>query len=553
MTLPAPAPAEAAHADIEVQTALMELNGGDALAALAHVDAALDLAPAHAGALRLRARLRLDAGAAREALAAAESVLRAAPLDGEALALKARALDRLADPLAQATLAALEARADHDFAAALGRALLALDRKDGADALRWLDRAVALDPKAPAARALRASCLARLGRSEAALAEYGAALQLQPRSLRALLGRARLSAALGAFADAEVDLRAALEAAPGHPPAYAALLGLRPSEEAQLCAQAMERLGAPNLTNAHRIELGYAVAKSLARAGKPGEAFASAARANALQAAAAPFAPQAERARLDRDLALPPRPGGELAAPQPIFVCGLPRSGTTLMEQILARHSQVAAGGELPFFRKAATWLEGRSDPVAALARHREELAAAYRQGLAERAQGRAFVIDKMPENWRHLGLIQHVLGPIRILRMLRDPRDAALSIFLEHFAPEARFAHDPDGIAFTMGEERRAFVHWARAGARPVVTVAYEALVCAPDREIPGILAALNLPFEAACLTPELGAAPAATPSRWQVRQKINTGAIGRWRAFAPYAPGFFAGIAAAAGEPQP
>lgn len=541
--------AMSAAAEQAAAGALRALNAGDREDALRQAQDALRHDPHHVEALRIVARLAFDRGEARAALAAADALCAIRPSDADGLAIRARALARLGEPAARAARVALQARANVDPAAAYGVALLALDCKDGFEALRWLDRAAALDPNSAAVRGLRAACLARLGRLREAQDDYDAALTLEPKLFRARIGRAKLRSALGDFARAETDLRAALAESPASAAALSVLLGLRPQDEATLLACAREILGKQALDWPERVELSYAAAKALARSGQFGEAFAIAAEANALQAARAPYDASAAETALEHDLGLVPRRESVVRdSPQPIFVCGLPRSGTTLTEQILARHPAVAAGGELPFFRKAQAWLAAQSEPAIALARQRDEFARAYCDGLAARAGGRPFIVDKMPENWRLLGLIQHVLGPVRIVRMQRDARDTALSIFLEHFATAESFAHDVEGIAHAIRLERRAFRHWARAAPRPPAIVSYERLAAQPAAEIPVLLGALGLEDHPACLAPEESKAPAATPSRWQVRQKINAGSVGRWRAYKAHAPEFFRKIAEAA-----
>jgi len=539
------------------EAAVREFNAGNPDAALDEAAAALRHDPWQVAALRLMARLSFDRGDTEKALGAAQALCESEPGDPEGLSIRARSLARLGKPMASEARKALEALAASNAAAAHGRALLALDRKDGPEALHWLDRTLALEPGDSAARALRAACLARLGRLDQAQEDFDTALEKEPCLLRARMGRAKLHSARGAFAKAEADLRSALAASLGHAGALAALLGLRPEDEPALIAKALDRLDKEHLPSSQRIELSYAAAKALARTGDAARAFALAAEANAAQAVPAPYEAAKTEARLEADLHIAPcKDVPQFDGPQPIFVCGLPRTGTTLTEQILARHPDVAAGGELPFFRKAQAWLFAQSDPQAALAKHRDEFARAYRDGIATRAQGRSYIVDKMPENWRCLGLIRHVLGPVRILRLTRDPRDTALSIFLEHFAEAEAFAHAPDAIAHTLRLEQRAFTHWAGAGLRPPIQLAYEQLVSDPATEIPRLLDALDLPFDPACLAPEESEAAAATPSRWQVRRKINTGSIGRWKAFAPHAPEFFALVDAAAGadvEPSP
>ena len=527
---------------------------GDLPGAVDHLSGHARRWPDHAPALRVLGQMALDAGNRKLAAETSARLLDLCPDDAAALSIRARALVCLKDAAAGAALDALKAAAEADAEAAFGLAQLALDRKDGPTALKWLDTAIRIDAHHAPALTLRASCLARLARSAQALQDYDAALAVEPNSVRARVGRARLLSAMGDFTGAEKDLRAALPRAPDHPSIIASLLSLRPADEPTLLERAERLLTGKGLSPPLQIELGYAAAKAFARNDAPAKALAAAGRANALQAAAVPFDAAGAEKLLMRDfetgsaVAENPAPDDAPNHPESIFVCGLPRSGTTLVEQILARHSAVSAGGELPYFRKAAAWLDGQADPRAALGQHRASLADGYRQGLRERAAGRRYVVDKMPENWRVLGLIQHVLGPVRIIRVLRDPRDVGLSIYLEHFGPNEAFAHSVNGICAAIRQERLAFQHWKRHSVTAPVVIEYERLAEDPDTEIPRLLGAVGLTFENACLTPEKGDAVAATPSRWRVRQKIDMSSVGRWRAFAPFAPEIFSAFGKAA-----
>jgi tetratricopeptide (TPR) repeat protein len=397
----------------------------------------------------------------------------------------------------------------------------------------------------------------RLRRYPAARRDYDAVLSREPHNLRALLGRARLASLLGDAEGAAADFRRVLDLVPGFAPALAGMLTLKgkAGDDETLLREARRRLAEGGLPEAQVVELGYAVAKRLDQHGLHADAFAAAARANDLQAGRAPFAP----ARISRQLALDEQIGtlgeGEEVRPYPapILVCGLPRSGTSLVEQVLARHPEVAAGGEIPFFRNAADWLSRQHDPAQTLADERSELRRGYGAALAERAvSGEAFVIDKMPENWRHLGLVTALYGrAARVVWVHREPRDVAVSIFLEHFAAEEAFAHSAEGIRTMirheqtrrrLTRERTADPAWSGPS---VVFLRYENLVGAPDGEIPRLLAALDLRAHAACLRPHESVGAVATPSRWQVREPINTRAVGRWRNYRGPLTDLFAAVA--------
>jgi len=187
--------------------------------------------------------------------------------------------------------------------------------------------------------------------------------------------------------------------------------------------------------------------------------------------------------------------------------------------------------------------LGSHPEPLSTLTTHRDNLSRPYLDTLNEIGPGCRYVVDKMPENWRHLGLAHALSGKVKIARVLRDPRDVAISIYLEHFATEQAFAHSFEGILDTVRQERQAFAAWRRhySGQIDLVTIIYEDLVTSPETEIPKLLAALGLDFQDACLAPGDNDNPVDTPSRWQVRQPISSRSVGRWRKFQAFAPEVF------------
>jgi len=555
-----------------LRRALRAHAAGDLDSALAELERLCREAPSYLAGVRALATLALDAGRLTTCIEAAEHVLASVPADAAALAARARASARLHRSDAPNTRLALERMAEFDSAAAHGRALLALDQKRSSECIAWLDRAVQLDPDNLVARALRASCYVRLRKLEEARRDFDLVLEAEPGQVRARMGRARLCSMQGDFEVAESDYRTVLEHLPGYTPALAGLLSIRPNDLDELIITAEKLLEESRCTADHWVELAYATAKALAYTGRYEGAFRAAHLANQRQAARIANHGQAvickarkkdgkaskdgligiSDADLERELLLDSQyaalgPGAKSAngnddRPIPVIVCGLPRSGTSLVEQILASHSNVYGGGENPYLRNVAAWLAASRQPEKCLQKNRTELADGYIKSLTAQCTDARFIVDKMPENWRHLGLLYALLGKVPVIRVYRDPRDVAISIYLEHFSETEAFASTFNGIVATVRQERKAFSFWASDGRVTPYTLGYEFLVSNPQSEIPAVLNHLGLAFEPACMTPQASSGVVATPSRWQVRQVINTKSVGRWRQYSRFAPEFFA-----------
>jgi len=494
--------------------------------------------------LRTLARLALDVGDAPLAIQAAGQLLEKQPDDANGLSSFARAARQLSSPESEPARRRLEHKARTSSEAAFGRALLALDVRAGSEAIPWLDLAVFLAPEHVPARSLRAGCLVRAKRFSEARADYDKVLDHDPKQVRALLGRARLNGMTGDFTAAEADYRAILTLVPGYAPALSGLLGLNLADAEQLRRQSERALSGDRLLDGHRVEVLYALAKSYANENRPKRAWTAARRANRYQASNGQFDETGLRVQLALDrtfISHTPKERDGPIDPCPVLVCGMPRSGTTLVESILARHADVEAAGEVPFFRNAARWLGAQPEPAKALLSRRVELRRGYLARLRAISPDASLVVDKMPENWRFLGLAHALLSSIPVVWVQRDPRDVAVSIYLEHFAPAESFAHDLGSITAMIKAQQDTLRFWLNDSSHRIVVVRYETLLHDPDAEIPRLLRELGLAFDKNCLRPEEDDRPIDTPSRWQVRQRLNTRSIGRWRNYEQFAPDRF------------
>jgi hypothetical protein len=226
--------------------------------------------------------------------------------------------------------------------------------------------------------------------------------------------------------------------------------------------------------------------------------------------------------------------------PAPIFIVGLPRSGSTLLEQILASHSQVEGTAELPYIGRVAASLnlnraDGVNYPAAVReldASHLRTLGQDYlRYAQLHRRRGTLHFIDKMPNNFPHLGLISLILPNARIIDARRDPLDTCVSCFRQLFARGQPFTYDLVDIGEYYLQYRKMMDHWQAVLPGRVLTVQYEELVGDFEKQVRRLLDYCGLPFEENCLRFHETERPVRTASSEQVRRPINAEAIGRWR----------------------
>lgn len=219
----------------------------------------------------------------------------------------------------------------------------------------------------------------------------------------------------------------------------------------------------------------------------------------------------------------------------PIFILGMMRSGTTLVEQILSNHPDVAARGEQPFWmqRGSEAIIGGRSLDDAKLRR----LAGEYVAALRSPAPSARRLTDKMPDNYLALGLIHAALPNAVIVHTRRNPIDTCISIYTTPNRTSDPYANDKDNIVFAYEQYLRLMEHWRRAlPPERFVEVDYEALVGDAEPTIQKLLADCGLSWHEGCLHPEQNERAVATPSVWQVRQPVYTTSVARWRRYEPW-----------------
>jgi tetratricopeptide (TPR) repeat protein len=220
----------------------------------------------------------------------------------------------------------------------------------------------------------------------------------------------------------------------------------------------------------------------------------------------------------------------------PLLIVGMPRSGTTLVEQIISSHPQVAAGGELVFWTKrAASW--GVSSATYLTAESARDLAREYLAMLHRIGPSASLVTDKVPFNLFHLGLIHLLLPKARIIHCRRHPIDTCLSMYFTNFKERFEFVTDKADLAFAYRQYVRLMDHW-RAVLPPdcFLEVDYETLIADRQALTLRLIAFTSLDWDDACLAPERNKRTVTTSSVWQVRQPVYATSIGRWRHYEPW-----------------
>jgi tetratricopeptide (TPR) repeat protein len=228
---------------------------------------------------------------------------------------------------------------------------------------------------------------------------------------------------------------------------------------------------------------------------------------------------------------------GDSSSPTPVFIVGMLRSGTTLVERILASHPQVSGLGETERVDQLAETLAMRLHapyPECMLRLTKDEASGTRAELQTQQPTGThaaTYLVDKNPLNFMHLGLIASVFPDAPILHCVRDPLDTCLSIYFQYFAhPRNNYAYDLDDIGFFYTQYLKLMQHWHAVLPVPIYTVQYEELVEHPEKVTRSLLSAISLPWDPACLEPHKHTASIATASLWQARQPIYTSAVGRW-----------------------
>jgi tetratricopeptide (TPR) repeat protein len=388
------------------------------------------------------------------------------------------------------------------------------------------------------------------GRYEPAQERYRTALRLKPDLAMAHCNLGTVREELSDFEEAQRCFREALTHDPRHAGAWSQLATLLRGKLPEADLAAMRQLLAdPYLTDSKRAVLHFGLAQVLDASKNYDEAGEHLRQANALALAqwrkrGQGYEPALHTEFVDRLLSTCTPAffervrGFGVASERPIFIVGLPRSGTTLTEQVLASHSQVFGAGELSLAREDFQILAGEGGTEALAFENLARIDAAIVERLANRHldQLRALdaesprVADKMPDNYLHLGLLATLFPRAKFIHCRRDLRDVAVSCWMTNFR-HIRWASDPDYIAARFREYQRLMDHWRSVLPVPVLEVGYEETVADLEGVARRLVAWCGLDWEPACLAFHKGNRPVRTASVTQVRQPIYTRSVARWK----------------------
>lgn len=419
---------------------------------------------------------------------------------------------------------------------ALAESLFASERFDGAVA--HFD-ALARGSPGDVELALRTvQARARGGDLDGAATALAAAASNHPHDPRVALALGRLAEDRGDAERAREAYGQAASAAPGWSEPVAALLMLDHRAPAAEVVARAEAMLVPPCAPQEEAYLRYALGKVADSAGRYDEAWSHWASANAIRRAESPDeGPGALAARVSllRRRYTPQfvATAGQPRDPRPVLVLGMPRSGTTLVEQVLSSHPAVHGAGELPTLAQ----LHGSMDSELAedVPMHMGGLAQRYKDRLSRGAPSSAMRwVDKQPYNFFFLGLAAALVPGVRVLWCRRDPRDIAVSTFSENFSYRSRYATDAAEIRELHDVHVDLMEHWRSALGVPVFEVDYARMVTDFEPTVREMLQFLDLPWFASCLEFHTSERAVQTNSRWQVRQPVHARSLGRWRNYA-------------------
>ncbi len=433
-----------------------------------------------------------------------------------------------------------------------GRLAMTLaDLKRIDEAQRALDRAVMLAPDSARTHEARGTVLLRSGEGAKAVESFQRAIEIAPESLSSWINLGQALRQVGRFEEATRCAAEILALRPGAAEAYTILSGVGAGADAGLIAKLAQCLEDPRISISDRAELGFALGKILDEADRFDEAFEQYARANALtldirRAAGERYSSDVFGREVDElteastvEFFDRSRDWGERSE-LPVFVVGMPRSGTTLVEQIAASHPEVCGAGELKDIGNIAASLDHvqiGADAIRNAARKQLDRLRAI-GGTASR------VIDKMPANIMHLGLIAMLFPSARIILCRRDPRDTCLSCFFQRFGAGNLFAFELRDCGRHHVHTDRLIAHWLKVLPVRMLEVRYEELVANLEGQSQRIIEFLGLPWNPACLEFHKTERTVQTASAWQVRQPIYTRSVGRWKNYEKHLPAMMEGL---------
>lgn len=410
------------------------------------------------------------------------------------------------------------------------------------------------DPRNPSYLTMYASALVRLGEYQQAIGLYEKLLSNYPRQAKSWMSFGHALKTVGRSADAVDAYRKSIEILPNLGEAYWSLANLKIFRFEQKDIEEMRgQLARDDIEDDDRMHLHFALGKALEDAKQFEGSFRHYAKGNELRKDNLVYDEDEMAFRLERTKAvLTPalfaeKRGQGHQAPDPIFIIGLPRAGSTLLEQILSSHSQVEGTMELPDIIAIAQRLGGKRsaageskypEVIADLDKNQlRELGAEYiERTRVQRKIGKPFFIDKMPNNFMHAGLIHLILPNAKIIDARRHPMACCFSGFKQHFAHGQSFTYGLGRIGRFYRDYVLLMKHFDEVAPGVVHRVIYEEMVADPETRIRALLDYCGLPFEESCLNFHETERAVRTASSEQVRQPIYASGVDQWRNYEPW-----------------
>ena len=515
--------------------------------ALRNFEKALALRPAYLDALVNRSNALREMGNLDEALATCDQALKLNPSHAEASSNRGNVLQQLgryqeAVAAFDRAIALKPASAETHFNR--GNALKEMQRLN--DALASYDTAIKLRPDYPEAFINRGGVLRELGLLDDAVKSYQTAQGLDPRHTGPWLGLARIDAELGNFVDAEHKYAQVRLLDPQDVHSLIGVADVRKYAEGDPIVPAIEEaLARPDVTGRDRGLLHHALAKVRNDQGAYDDAFTNYARSKRYLNSRFDLEHHLLGYAVMKEVFTPSffaeRAGFGNADERPVFIIGMPRSGTTLAEQILASHHQAEGLGELTTLPEIMSRLGGGLQKPAQFRDAVLGLTAPEAQRMAEdylavhRGHDGQCIrfIDKRPHNYEWLGMIALLFPRAHVIHCRRDPLDNCVSMFMQNFNATHGYNQDLELLGRYYVAYEGLMAHWGEVLPVPLQDCVYETVVANLEESARALVAFLGLPWDPACLAYHETDRRVNTPSRWQVRQPLYDKSVGRWRRY--------------------
>jgi tetratricopeptide (TPR) repeat protein len=466
------------------------------------------------------------------------------PYDARAIRMLAELAARIGRLKDSETLLRRALEINPNFTEARANLAMVLGRLGrAAEALPLIDDIIAAEPDRSGNLSLHAATLARLGDFDQALELYEEVIAKAPNQPRSLLTYGHMLKTVGRQDEAIAAYRKAIAANPAVGEIWWSLANLKTFKFSRADIAEMERVLARNdLEDDDRFHIEFALGKAFHDLDQSDEAFVHYAAGNALRRRYHPFIPGHLTEFVNRSIELftaevLERPGGN-PAQDPIFVVGMPRAGSTLVEQILSSHSLVEGTAELPEMPPIA---RGRGNyPASAVkmtAEERREAGDEYlRRSAVQRRTDRPFFVDKLPNNWMFVPFIHMVLPNAKIIDARRHPLGCCMSNYRQHFARGQDFTYDLTDLGRYYSDYVRLMAHMDLVMPGRVHRVIYERMVDDTETEVRALLDYCRLEFEPGCLEFYKTERAVRTASSEQVRKPIYKDAADEWRRYEPH-----------------